>query len=214
MRPCHQLGKLGRAAEGRLSRLRGVAAMLSMPADASADRSSAWLAVESLNLWAGFVRSYYLSGAIRSRTRSGSPVFFVAVTFPDARAAIKHAVLQAGRAIKKPAPSRIDEPPWHNKRVVLPLFANVGASNLAQIQAAFSIPATFMDYLPAVRNFYAHRCDETYAKAAGVAVKLGLSTIPRLRPTEIMCSAMPTRPQNVITDWLDEMTAVVSHMCA
>jgi hypothetical protein len=45
-------------------------------------------------------------------------------------------------------------------------------------------------------------------------VKLGLSTKPELRPTKILCSKLPKRPQNVLTDWIDDMSNIIDVLCS
>jgi hypothetical protein len=211
----HRLEKLSKAAKKRITKLRSHVSPFSAPTTAEQDRIIAWVVVETLNLWAGFLRAYYLSGAIGTRTSLGGRVIYKAVTFPNSKAAIVHAI----RAVKNPLfskrdVSRRDEPPWHDTNNFLSLLQNVDASNLSQIYAAFSTGVDFFDFLPTVRNFYAHRCDETFRKATRVGMKLGLATMPKLRPTEIMCARLPKRPSNVITEWLDDMANVVDLLCS
>lgn len=215
MTPSHRLRKLRQAAVKRLANMHLIAEPLSRTPSAEEDRLTAWLVIEALNLWAEFVRAYYLSGAIGARTESGSWMTYISVALPTTEAAIKHAVIVArGKPPKQPRVLRRDEPAWHDKGLLLRLLKSTGASNLAQVQAALSVPSSFRDCLPTMRNFYAHRCGDTYQKAANVAVKLGLRALPTLRPTEIMCAALPKRPQNLFADWLDEMWTVVELLCA
>lgn len=215
MNASHRLEKLNRAASKRITKLRSLVSPLSLPAAPGQDRIIAWVVIETLNLWAGFLRAYYLSGAIGTRTSIGGRVTFKSVAFPNAKAAIIHAI----RAVKNAKfnnsyVSRRDEPTWHDTGDFLKLTKKVGASNLPQIYAAFSTGATFYNYLATVRNFYAHRCDETFRKATQVGVKIGLTTRPRLRPSEIMCARLPGCPSNVITDWLDDMANVIDLLCS
>ena len=215
MNASHRLEKLNRAAKKRIKKLRSHVSHFSAPTTTEQDRMIAWVVVETLNLWAGFLRAYYLSGAIGTRTSLGGRVTYKSVTFANSSAAILHAI----RVVKNPLfskrdVSRRDEPTWHDKDNFLSLLKKVDASNLPQIYAAFSTGVNFFDFLPTVRNFYAHRCDETFRKATKVGVKLGLATTPRLRPTEIMCTRLPKRPSNVITDWLDDMANVIDLLCS
>ncbi|MGH9713413.1 MAG: hypothetical protein ACRD5M_08970 [Candidatus Acidiferrales bacterium] len=182
---------------------------LNVPVKFEEDIQIAWTVIEAVNLWAGFLRAYYLSGAILTRTRSGKPVKFTAKTFPNKQAALKFAI----QTVKDPkfnssTISRYDEPAWHNSQKFIILQKAVAASNLAQIYSAFAAGSTFAPLLKDVRNFYAHRCDETFRSAATVGVKLGLTAKAELRASRILCSRLPKRPQNVITDWLDDMANV------
>lgn len=214
MNPSPRLGKLRSAALKRLARLRSLVSGLSFPVGPNDDISVAWVTVEALTLWGGFLRAYYLSGAISCRTASGQPVRFNVFKFPNMDAALKFAVHSAKGGKVPPKLSRRDEPTWHDAKVFLKLEKSVGASNLAQIYAAFGIATPFVECLSTVRNFYAHRCDETARKAARVGVKLGLSTKPELRPTKILCSKLPKRPQNVLTDWIDDMSNIIDVLCS
>ena len=214
MCPSPRLAKLQRRASRRLARLRRVAHSLALPPTAEKDRLAAWVVIEARNLWAEFLRAYYLSGAIRTRAVSGKPVLFTITPFANVGAALLHSVLLKNKKFSRRAVRRRDEPTWHVVTDYLSLCRNVGFSNLAQIDGAFSYPTDFLEQLTPVRNFYAHRCDETFRKAAQVGIKLGLSSKPDLRPTQVMCSKLPGRPQIVISDWLDDIENVIGMLCA
>jgi hypothetical protein len=213
--PSHHLGKVSGRAKKRIARLRKRVSLVAYPPTQNDDLTLAWAAIECHNLWSGFLRAYYLSGAIRTRTRAGIVVKFNSMTFPTADSAVRFAI----QTLRKPKfipikPSRLDEPPWHDTGNFLQLHKVVGASNLLQIYAAFAGGSTFAKLLKDIRNFYAHRCDETFRKAAAVGVTLGLATKPTLRASSIMSSRLPKRPQNVIMDWLDDMENVVDLLCS
>jgi hypothetical protein len=212
--PSHRLGGLSRAAKKRLAKLRSRVDHLGFPPTPDEDVAVAWTVIEALNLWSSFLRAYYLSGAIHTRTISGNHVLFNSIGFTNAKSAVKYAIQSVNPKFNKSKISRRDEPAWHDKTNFVSLQQKVGASNLTQIYSAFSSGASFSNYLPSVRNFYAHRCDETFQKAALVGVKLGLSSQPRLRATKIMCSRLPKRPQNILTDWLDDMLNVIDLLCS
>lgn len=215
MNPTQNLDKLNRITNRRIAKLRSFVSHLSLPATPEKDRIVAWTVIEALNVWAGFLRAYYLSGVIKAQTRTGQRVAFTARAFPNAQSALKFAViLLKDKGFKKPIVTRRDEPGWHSTRNFLRLVKDVGASNLPQIYASLSVGTTFYEFLPTIRHFYAHRCDGTHREAARVGVTLGLSTKPILRATEIMCAKLPKRPQNVITDWLDDMSVVVDLLCS
>jgi len=213
--PTHRLGKLYAAASRRLSKLRNRVSSLNAPISFDDDVQVAWTVIEALNLWAAFLRAYYLSGAIHTRTMSSVPVYFKSAVFPSKESALVFAI----RAVKdpsfaKPNFTRYDEPPWHSIKNFLTVQKRVGASNLAQIHSALSPASSFDKRLQKVRNFYAHRCDSTFREAALVGVMLGLSSKAELRPGRILCSRLPKRPQNVITDWLDDMANVINSLCS
>jgi hypothetical protein len=212
--PSHRLEDLNRAANRRIAKLRARVSNLKLPVNFDDDARVAWTVIEARNLWAGFLRAYYLSGAIRTRTRSGKPVRFTSRVFPDLESALRFAVRLKNPSFQRPRITRYDEPPWHNTKNFIKVHQKVGATNLSQIYAALGIGSGFIQRLTDLRNFYAHRCDETFRAAANVGVSLGFSTKPELRATKILCSRLPKRPQNVITDWLDDMANVFDLLCS
>jgi len=215
MNPSPRLSKLQVSGHRRVARLRSLVEPLGLPATAEKDRQVAWVVIEARNLWAGFLRAYYLSGAINTRTSSGARVSFASTPLPSVSAALIYAVrLLKVKTFSSTTVRRQDEPAWHNISGYLKLCTSVGISNLPQIYAALSYPTTFFELLTPVRNFYAHRCNETVRKAGKVGVKLGLAATPNLRASQIMCSKLPRRPQNVITDWLDDIEAVIDLFCS
>ncbi len=214
MNPSHHLEDLNRAAEKRIWKLKSRVSGLGTAVGLDEDARLAWAAIEARNLWAGFLRAYYLSGAIHARTRSGNRVHFTSAAFPNLESALHFAILVKNPDFKKTTFTRYDEPAWHNTKYFVQIQKKAGASNLPQVFAALAAGSAFHQPLTTLRNFYAHRCDETFIAAAQVGVKLGLTTKPELRPSKILCSRLPKRPQNVFTDWLDDMTNVFELLCA
>jgi hypothetical protein len=213
--PTHRLWDLNIAAQKRIARLRSRVSHLNLPSTADKDIIVAWTVIESTNLWGSFLRAYYLSGAIRTRTMSGGKVTFTSAVFADVQSALMFAVRKMkNKNFKKTTISRIDEPSWNNSRSVYSLLSGVGISNITQVNGALSYSTRFFQFLPTIRNFYAHRCDETFRRAALVGVRLGLAATPRMRATEMLSSRLPTRPQNLITDWLDDMANVIDMLCS
>jgi len=215
MNACRRLKKLQKSTSKRLARLRAGVTGVGIPLKPDEDRLVAWTVIEALSLWSAFLRAYYLSGAMRTKTTSGAVVSFRAVKFSDEKAALRFAIRKLkDRSFKKAMISRRDEPPWHDSQLFLTLQKTVAPTNLMQVYSAFSVSMTFSKFLPTIRNFYAHRCDETFRKATRVGVALGLATKPKLRPTIILCSRLPKRPQSLIADWLDEIKNVIDLLCS
>lgn len=213
MNPSYRLEKLRRVARTRIARLRSVVSVLRLPTAPESDRAMAWVTIEALNLWAGFLRAYYLSAATHARTTSGTRITLSRASFSDIQAALRFAVQVFDPGFRRSTISRRDEPAWHDTGNFLRLLRTVGVSNISQVQAALAYRTTFTSHLATIRNFYAHRCDETSRKAGKVGIRLGLATTPNLHATEIMCSRLPSRPQNVATDWLDEINNTIELLC-
>jgi hypothetical protein len=212
LNPQYRYQRLHRSANTRLLWLRDKVNNLTPITSFSHDESIAYVAIESTNIWAAFTRAYYLSWCMKPRTMTGQRVNCVHhfTSFEEALLfAIRH-LRSAG--YRRSRPSRRDEPTWHDPGNLLELAAAVGVSNIGQISSALSFGATYGSNLPTVRNFYAHRNDETFRKVQNKAALLGLGT--NLRPCEFVCAALPSRPQNLISDWLDEIRLTIELLCA
>lgn len=214
MNPSYRLDKLNRVARRRIARLRTVVSPMGLPATPEQDRAMSWAMIEADNLWAGFLRAYYLSTTGHAVTLSGHKIVLSTRSFPNFQAALRYAVLQKDPKFRRPFITRRDEPAWHDTRNLHKLLRNLGASNLAVIQKGLAYKTNFYDLLHTIRNFYAHRCDDTSRKASNVGIKLGLSAMANLHATEIMCSKLSKRPQNVATDWLDDIGNVIDLLCS
>jgi hypothetical protein len=210
--PVVNLPLLQRRAAVRLALLQSFVVNLT-PATASAhDHHVAFVTIEAMSLWSSFVRTYYLSWFLRPRTVSGARIS-TAVNYPRFTDALVFAIQKLkNRSYQNPRPSRLDEPPWHQPRTLLTLATALGVSNLSQVQAALSTGATYLENLPALRNFYAHRNDETYRRVQRSAVILGLGIT--LRSCQVLCTNLPSRPQNLICDWFDEIRFTIDLLCA
>src|SRR5271156_2514251 len=90
--PSHRLEKLHRSANKRLAKLRTRVSNLHVPVSFDEDVQVAWTVIETSNLWAAFLRAYYLSGAIRTRTMSNVPVYFTSAAFPNKVSALVFAI--------------------------------------------------------------------------------------------------------------------------
>lgn len=205
------LGALGDTAERRLLRLRALVHAYSPPIGGENDRAVAFAAIEALNLWDGFARSYYLSCAFGTKLRSGHSVRLGVYGLRSGGSAIRTAIASSGRRMPSGTIRRRDEPSWHDVQFLLNLFIHVGASHLPQIQTALSYPTDVFRFLPTIRNFFAHRNEETADKVRVAAPRIGV--LGPSKPSDIVCSWRPKRPQNILGDWLDDMRTVISFMC-
>ncbi len=202
MRQSSRIRRLRRSAVQRAVRLRTLAFPLVPPVHNRVDRDIAYLTIETSNLWASFARSFYLSSVFCAKQDVGGRVK-CATTFPSVKDAISFAVTTIQ--------PRGAEPNWSDPGILLLLLRTIGASNYTNVKAAFSYSTTVFRDLPTMRNFFAHRDEGTARKTARVARSVGLSV--HLRPSEILCSRSPGRPQNVITDWIDDVRNIIDLAC-
>lgn len=211
VRPHRRYLRLHRCSAVQLISLRekvsGLTAMTSSPND----ERIAFVVIEALNIWGSFARAYYLSWFLYPTTMSGNRV-----SCSNQIQKFEDALIFAIRRLRSRKysgvrPSRRDEPIWHDPSTLLTLATEIGVSNLNEVQAAFSLGATYPNVLPTVRNFYAHRNDETFRKVREKAMMLGMGR--NLRPCEFLCMSLPSRPQNLISDWIDEIRLTIELLC-
>jgi hypothetical protein len=180
--------------------------------DQEDDRFCSFVTIEALNLWTIFARSFFYSTALGTADRAGGRVTVAilgVVTRDDALTLAIHATRPWLRNRIGPW-RRFEEPIWHRPGDYLGAITALNPSNLATVQAALSYNSRVFNDLPAFRNYYAHKSEETAKEARKLAPAHGLS--PLLRPTEIMCSRLPGRPQTLIADFLDDLRAVIELM--
>lgn len=206
MNPCSDLVALAEHAERRIDLLRAY-----WVAELASDRRLAYVVIEVQNTWSNFARAFLLSMLCAPRRRSGNRVVLgnLTATTPGAL------LLVATHACKPTSPpplERRDEPSWHDTGNFLKACTALAPSNLAEIQAALSLQARVFSDLPVFRNFYAHRNEETAARAVGVARRTYLITGVR-HPSQALLKPARTRTQPLLADWLDEMKVVLQLIC-
>jgi len=212
MRPVRLLGDLERVATRRALTLRTLVHHYPTAVGSKEDRVVSYVAIEALNLWASFVRSYYLSCVLGVKTRAGLKI---TISMPGISTA-SDAVIFSIRRMKPGVNTaqklyRRDEPAWHEPHTILTLLAALGSSNLSQVHAALGYRTSAFKHLPTFRNFFAHRNEDTAKKTVQIARSYGIST--KLRPSEILCTRLGRRPQNVLADWLDDVRNVIGLLC-
>lgn len=171
------------------------------------------ITIEALNTWANFVRAYYLSLVLGCRLERGARAT-LGINFPDFNAAIGHAVLWWNPKAVAGAGGlwdRRDEPPWHDPNTLLRLCQGLHASNLTDVQAAFSLGTRVFYDLPAFRNYFAHRNQDTQRSAQNLAPLHGIPATRR--PAEILLTRGVGRPYPLLFDWLHEIEVVVELLC-
>jgi hypothetical protein len=214
MRPARTFEKLLRTAGRRISRLKARAnSALSQGVSASdRDRQIGFVVIETQNLWSNFVRSYLLSLLAAPKRTKGGRVSLgnLAVTTPGA---LMHIAAKAAKGPLAPAPTtRRQEPPWHDINTLLRTCIELKPSNHADIIAAMSIQTRAFADLPTFRNFFAHRNQESAKKAIDMARHQYLITKAKY-PTEALSQPAIKRPQALLLDWLDEISAVIELLC-
>jgi hypothetical protein len=214
MRSCSDFEKLSRTANRRISRLHSAVSQLAgQNADwQQLDRHVGRAIIEAHNTWNNFARSYLMSYLVNPRRTRGDRVSFnnLSATSPGN---LLHIAAKACKGPAAAAPSdRRDEPKWYDTGSFLKACNALAPTNLADIQSALSMQTRVFSDMPAFRNFYAHRNEETAERAIGLAKRHYLIAGVR-HPTEALMRPATKRTQPLLYDWLDEMRIVMDFMC-
>jgi hypothetical protein len=87
----------------------------------------------------------------------------------------------------------------------------MNCDHLANVEAALSTGTSVFQHLPTVRNFYAHRNEETSRKALAVGVTYVIADKPA--PTPMLLTPAIKRPQALMLDWIDDIETVMELLC-
>ncbi|MDQ1546349.1 MAG: hypothetical protein QOH69_1253 [Actinomycetota bacterium] len=198
--------KLRRIAFQRVDYLRSVVVPFTVR-DHPADRAVSFAAIELLNCWNGFSRAYYLSTCARWKWADGTKVT-TTTRLSTTEDALTHAVHTCNKGLRKSSGpwSHAQEPVWFDSGVLLKLMTSVGASNTTALSSALSVPNRVLKDLTTVRNFLAHRAENTAVKAKRIGANYAAP--PGSDPVEICLLNAPGRPQSVIADWCSELRLI------
>lgn len=203
MRVCRQLAVLKHTACRRAVRLRRLVETYRPPLTPDQARLVSFVTMEALNLWASFSREFFISCVLGAKREGGGRVTS-RTPVPTKTGAIAFAC-----AMNRQNTSF--EPLWRKPAILLSLLSAAGVSNIGQVQTAFSYQTTAFDQLYVARNFFAHRAEGTARKAARIARALGVPT--DMKVPEILCTWLPLRPQNILSDWLDDFYNIIELLC-
>ena len=211
MAPTKNLSSLFERGKVRAERLQILAlSALTIPFP-SRDRVFSYVVIETQNLWAEFSRCFALSCVQMPTSITGQPVTLANKAIRNSGDVLVTAVrYRYGRKARKPM-TRRDEPGWHDTSLLLNVCSEMGCSNLPTVRSALSTGATVFADLPKVRNFFAHRNDETKSQARDVSLRYALPRLPH--PTLILSSTPSGRPQPLIADWIDDVSVTMELMC-
>ena len=213
MLPAKYLATLRRHAAQRIYKLQTITLAVGNLSASDEDKLLGHVVIEGLNTWSNFQRAYFLSCVLRAWKEDG---LRITLSNPTVR------TLTDGMGIcmqtckpwiwARGTWQRRDEPPWHDPQTLIRATNAIGCSHNVQIVAAFSTGTSVFAHLPTFRNFYAHRNDDTARKARVLALQYSISS--SLQPTQILLSRSYGSPQPLVLDWFDDLSAVVSMLCA
>lgn len=210
MRRCKRLRRLRGTLNRRLARLeRRIKTVAGVAGHKDRDVVVAYVAIEALNAWALFSRSFYMSCALGALTERKK----VVTTTPtvDPLGAAITCINSWARPNALGIWHRRAEPAWHDPNVLMRVCGNLGCSIQVQIGQAFSLSQNVFNDLPVFRNFFAHRNGQTSQAARNIAPRYTLPT--HLAPTELLLSVSPGATEKVILEWLVEMIITAEFLC-
>lgn len=143
--------------------------------------------IESVNIWTNFSRSLYLSCALRCTTNSGQKIAPETHSFASKADALLYAQQLVGRRGRGR-----NEPVWHDEANLRKLFQALRLQNMQSLSASQSTSSNCLKVLPTIRNFYAHRNEETANKAKRVLLRAGYTYTGH--PTTTILQRLPGNP--------------------
>lgn len=191
----------------------------SAPNQAERELSISPLVINTLNVWALFVRAYYISCLMGARSGSGhgrAVSSRLSMTPMSANDAIGHAIrITNPRAV--PNGSGLwdtrDEPTWHDSSTLIKLANAYSFSNLADIQTAFTYGFTAHRNFVVFRNYYAHRNAGTKQKAQKMGTYYSIRT--NQHPTEVLLSSLLNNPGvSLLGGWIGEFEQTIGLLCS
>lgn len=166
------------------------------------------------NYWSEFSRSLYLVLVEQPVTCTGVVVSTSNITVRSRNDAAREIIRVKKRWVIARKPSgpfnRIDEPSWIDPGTLVDGVNLLGASNALQISAALSNPKALLG-LRSLRNFYAHRNENTAQNALKVGA--GYTILGARHPTSLALAFGYGRPQSLVFDWMDEISHAVVGCC-
>jgi hypothetical protein len=218
MTPARDFGLLRERATASLNRMRTLALNACAAANLKPQRVViSHVAIELLNLWASFCRSYFLSCILRPRRVTGGRVLLMGPAVNSFDDAITVSIRRhKPHLLRRPRPPgavwhRRDEPPWHDPAILRTGCADLRCSHEAHVQASLALPTRAFVDLPVFRNFFGHRNGQSAYAARQTARSYLIS--PALHPTFILAERPNRRPYPLLVDWLDDVSAIVSLLC-
>jgi hypothetical protein len=194
------------AFSGRLRRIRKVSAQSETGTPEERARALSFALIELDNLILGGMREFIVSSLRGARTATGHRISVAGhFTTSESIAAYVLSIVQAVtyRRIGSPsAVNRRQEAKIRDPRQVDRVLSTCSASNVGSVRNALSLNTSLFSDIATVRNFYAHRNEDTWAKVRRQATEKGVLNIKHT--DEFVTRQIPGRPVSLLEDWLDD----------
>lgn len=179
------------------------------PSRRQRDQVASFLTIE-LQTSLGYVaRSCYLAGMLGGVTAAGGAL-------RGSRAHSKaDALRSAAIAIGKKRPTEIpgrDEPAWQSSDHLSRVIASVHPANSSDLMNSLGVFPDARRSVVAMRNFYAHRCEDTLRTVTNVLLAEYSFVIDK-HPSVSLFEPLAARPGTLLEHWVWNYVDVVEVMC-
>ncbi len=206
MRAASDLRKLHSAVQYRINRIKyRYISVLKGPKE-NHDLLIAYCVIELDNMAISTLREFTVSCLNRARTLNGHRIT-INKSFNNEKeiSAFILSIINTVKYGKIGAPKLIDrdkEPTVRDPKDIEKILSTCNASNLPSLRTAISLNTGIFRDLATLRNFYAHRNEDTWKKVRNKARDIGVSPIQH--PDEIVQATILGRPVSIFEDWLAE----------
>lgn len=206
MRASSDLRKLHSAVQYRISRIKyRYISVLKCPKENN-DLLITYCVIELDNMAVSTLREFAISCLKRARTLNGHRIT-INTSFNNEKeiSAFILSIINTVRYEKIGKPksiSRDQEPTVRDPKDIKKILSNCNASNLTSLDTAISLNTGIFRDLATLRNFYAHRNEDTWKKVRNKARDIGIVSIQN--PDEVVQATILGRPVSVFEDWLAE----------
>jgi hypothetical protein len=196
----------------RLSALRDLEKVSRSLVEPEANRLLSFVLIEAHNWWIQYCRQFVIQCAEGAFTATGAAVRSPLPHANNRAALLTDLSKRYGRLSKNAAgpPIGLHEPKWRELTVILNCCTYLALPNTGSVTNTIKLAFSFHRELNPIRNFVAHRCEETSRDLKSLAVRLGTGPHPSLVST--MRTTTPTGAPTVLSEWLGEMDLAAAEL--
>lgn len=206
MRTAAELAKLNDAIQRRLIRIRRLFISHTNRADEDRPLILANVVIELDNLVLSGLRQFTISTLFRARTSSGHRITHSQTVKSEGEAsAYIFSVINLTAYQKQGSPQNVSrrlEPTVRDPKSTEKVLRACAASNTASLQNALALNFRLFGDLGTLRNFYAHRNEDTWRKAKTKALSMGLGAVRHA--DEVLTSSWNHSPVSIFENWTNE----------
>lgn len=175
------------------------------------DRLLVFMAIELLNLWQSFCRTYVLYSGVGLKSISSGRW---SASLPNVSLSNKEEVRLLllslhGKASKSPT-NPMHEPTWRDLTILKQCCQSLNTGAIQSVNLAIGLPGSFRRELHHARNFAAHKGEDTRGKLNNVSLQRGLVAGNCLR--SLMMAPASSGYGTVTLEWITEIEDAITVM--